>query len=138
MKTVLLADDDREFVNLLAQQLYSLELRPIVAYDALSAMILLKHDIPDLAILDMDMPYGNGLSLCDMMRSEPTWATIPVVLLTGRTEPALRRRASRLGISMIKKTVGYWEVLESKVCDLLGVESSVPAPLHLRKRSIKI
>ena len=42
---------------------------------------------PDLVLLDYEMPVCNGKQVLEMLRSENSFAGIPVIFLTGRTDP---------------------------------------------------
>lgn len=44
---------------------------------------VLAQTAPDLVLLDVDMPGATGLELCRMLRNDPRWATIPILVLTG-------------------------------------------------------
>ena len=43
--------------------------------------------VPDLLILDIDMPQVSGIELCRVVRNDPRWASLPVVFLTSRRDP---------------------------------------------------
>jgi DNA-binding response OmpR family regulator/HPt (histidine-containing phosphotransfer) domain-containing protein len=42
----------------------------------------LEASAPDLLILDLDMPTHNGIELCRAVRTDPQWATLPILVLT--------------------------------------------------------
>jgi DNA-binding response OmpR family regulator/HPt (histidine-containing phosphotransfer) domain-containing protein len=43
---------------------------------------VLEASVPDLLILDLDMPMYDGIELCQAVRTDPTWATLPILFLT--------------------------------------------------------
>ena len=43
---------------------------------------VLEASVPDLLILDLDMPLYDGIELCQAVRTDPTWATLPILFLT--------------------------------------------------------
>jgi DNA-binding response OmpR family regulator/HPt (histidine-containing phosphotransfer) domain-containing protein len=45
----------------------------------------LEASAPDLLILDLDMPTHDGIELCRAVRTDPTWATLPILFLTAHT-----------------------------------------------------
>ena len=47
----------------------------------------LEESEPDLLILDVDMPGVNGIELCQVVRNDPRWASLPIVFLTARRDP---------------------------------------------------
>ena len=52
---------------------------------------------PDLVVMDLDMPYLDGLQLCRMMRNDPVWSPLPVVFLTGRASAEIAREIFAAG-----------------------------------------
>lgn len=88
--TILVADDqDGQRVvldMLLSLDGYDLEM----ASDGREALEYLKENTPDLAILDIDMPFLTGIEICDRMRRIPRLRAVPVIILTGlRDESSL-------------------------------------------------
>jgi DNA-binding response OmpR family regulator len=45
----------------------------------------LEASDPDLLILDLDLPTYNGIELCRAVRTDPQWATLPILFLTAHT-----------------------------------------------------
>jgi DNA-binding response OmpR family regulator/HPt (histidine-containing phosphotransfer) domain-containing protein len=45
----------------------------------------LENSMPDLLILDLDMPTHNGIELCQAVRTDPQWANLPILFLTAHT-----------------------------------------------------
>jgi CheY-like chemotaxis protein len=88
--TILIADDQngqRVVLDmLLSLEGYQLEL----VADGREALDYLKDHTPDLAILDIDMPFLTGIEICDRMRRVPRLRPVPVIILTGlRDESSL-------------------------------------------------
>ena len=86
-KTILIADDDHDFVSIISIRCRLLGLKVFTAFDAFTALSLVRSTMPDLVCLDVGMPGGNGLSVCEMITSDPTFREIPVIMLTGRSDP---------------------------------------------------
>jgi DNA-binding response OmpR family regulator/HPt (histidine-containing phosphotransfer) domain-containing protein len=57
----------------------------------------LNSFLPDLLILDVEMPQFNGIDLCQVVRNDPTWRNLPVLFLTLHTEADLLYRAFASG-----------------------------------------
>ena len=93
-KTILIADDDHELVHVLAVRCRRLGLNVLCAHDAFTSLSLVKTGRPDVVCLDVDMPAGNGLSVCEMLSSDAACRTIPIIILTGRTDPETIMRAT--------------------------------------------
>jgi CheY-like chemotaxis protein len=87
-KTVLLVEDDRAL-----RQLYrlALEFRGYdvdVAADGVSALEAVEGgSVPDLVVLDVGLPRMSGLSVAADLAAHPATSAIPVIIVTGTTEP---------------------------------------------------
>ncbi len=76
---ILLVDDDRELIDLLAFALKRAGLEPIAAHDASSALRLYEEREPDLVVLDINLGPSSGL---DVLRELRRRAQLPVIMLT--------------------------------------------------------
>ena len=65
---ILLVDDDRELIDLLAFALKRAGLEPIGAYDAASALRLYDERHPDLVVLDINLGVSSGLDVLKELR----------------------------------------------------------------------
>jgi CheY-like chemotaxis protein len=92
-KCVLVVDDD-QVVHVLAKgTLESKGYEIISARDGLEALEVLKTKIPDLILLDVQMPKMDGYAFIMKKTADPALAKIPVIVLTsmGKTEPLFKR-----------------------------------------------
>lgn len=80
---ILVADDDGEVVQMLAQYLGSEGYRVVTAPDGVSALQQARTIRPDLVVLDWMMPGMTGLEVCRTLRAE---SRTPVIMLTARVE----------------------------------------------------
>ena len=76
---VLVADDDRELVELLGYALKRDGHRVVSAYDGLTALQLFQIEKPDLVLLDLNMPKRNGLEVIRELRRR---SEVPILMLT--------------------------------------------------------
>ncbi|MBX2823372.1 MAG: response regulator [Gammaproteobacteria bacterium] len=67
------------------------------ARDGLEALDSLAENLPDLILLDVEMPRMNGFDFLTAIRSEPAYQGLSVVMTTSRAASRHRRRASELG-----------------------------------------
>jgi CheY-like chemotaxis protein len=96
-KTMLVVEDEPRIVEMLTTRLKAAGYRVIPAYDAvLAGMMALKHH-PDLILLDISMPGGNGLLVAERLQHVETTASISIIFLTASRQPGLRARAMALG-----------------------------------------
>jgi CheY-like chemotaxis protein len=118
-KVVLIADDDRDLVHVLARRCGQLGLQVICAYDGFSALSLIKSERPDMACLDVEMPPGNGLSVCEMLTSDEACRSIPIAILTGRSDPDRIIRCHSLCAYYVEKCPDIWSRIEPLLKELL-------------------
>lgn len=97
-KTILLVDDEQELLNLLTTVLQGEGFRHIVtARDVASALEVFQREHPDLAVLDVGLPDGDGFTLCTYLRRLSNSTTLPVIFLTARNETIDRLTGLRAG-----------------------------------------
>jgi DNA-binding response OmpR family regulator len=52
---------------------------------------------PDLLILDIEMPKINGIQLCQVVRNDPQWTELPILILSAHSDSATRRQVFTVG-----------------------------------------
>ena len=123
-KRILIVDDDENLVDALARRCEALDLRVERAYDGMSALLKIDALEPDLVVLDVNMPSGSGLSVCEMVAHDPNLKAIPIIILTGRTDVETIASCNRLDAYYVHKGPAIWSRLEPLVVDLLGIGRS--------------
>lgn len=83
---ILVVDDDKEVVRLMRAYLEQAEYEVLVAYDGESAVHVIRHDRPDLILLDLMLPARDGYDITRLVRGDATLAHIPIIMLTARVE----------------------------------------------------
>jgi CheY-like chemotaxis protein len=124
-KTILIADDDHELVHALSLRCRGLGLRVLAAYDAFSVLSLAKTATPDVICLDVNMPAGNGLGVCEMLASDAVCRSIPVLVVTGQSDPDTIVRCHNMCVYYVEKNVDVWCRIEPLLWELLGKEDGV-------------
>jgi DNA-binding response OmpR family regulator len=94
-KTILIIDDEVGLRNLLKFRLVSFGFDVIVAEDGYTGIEMAKSMKPDLIILDIMMPYFNGIEVCKKLKSDYTTKGIPVVFLSVLAQKEDMRWAGR-------------------------------------------
>jgi DNA-binding response OmpR family regulator len=87
-KRIVVVDDDRLFRDQLQDILAEAGYQVSQAPSGLRLLSLLEVDRPDLILLDVAMSWINGFELCRAMKANPTYRSIPVVIISGRSSPA--------------------------------------------------
>jgi two-component system alkaline phosphatase synthesis response regulator PhoP len=94
---ILIVDDDLEIRQLLGEQLRDLGHESIYAADGIQALSLVRRERPDLMLLDLLLPAGDGFCVLERLRNIPEIAYIPVIVFSGSRSPAAEERALMLG-----------------------------------------
>src|SRR5918999_34776 len=105
---VLAVDDDPKILNLLKTLLEPHGLALTGLKDPKKFWDTIEDCSPDLLVLDLEMPHISGLELCRVVRNEPRWAGLPILLLTGHQEPDVVNRMFAAGADdyLTKPVVG--------------------------------
>jgi len=123
-KSLLIADDDPDVVELLTRRCQTLGIEVDSANSAISALSKIEEDVPDLVILDVDMPHGDGLSVCEMMSGHEELRLIPVVMLTSSSSEETIRRCHRLCAYYVLKCPDLWPRVEPLLYELLDLDEA--------------
>ena len=97
MKTCLLVDDSRVIRKVARRILEDLDFEVAEASDGLEALAWCRAAMPDVILLDWNMPVMNGLDFLRQLRTEPGGAAPQVVFCTVENEPARIREALAAG-----------------------------------------
>jgi CheY-like chemotaxis protein len=123
-KKIVLADDDADLVALLTERCTRRGYSVIGVGSGLDAINVIHRVVPDLVCIDVNMPAGNGLSVCEMMADDERLRSIPVVVLTGSSTQQTIRRCHDMMIYYVEKNVDVWSRIEPLFAELLDS----PAP----------
>lgn len=83
--SVLIVDDEPLTQDLLRLMLEPAGFRVSGAEDGLEALQKVKEVKPDIMILDVMMPYMDGITVCKKLRAQMETADLPIVMLSGKT-----------------------------------------------------
>lgn len=112
MVTALVIDDNSETADSLCQLLSLMEIDAIPAYGPRAALEFLLKEVPDLVLLDLNMPGVNGLEVLRYLRREPRLVDIPVIVVTAEDERFILQRSLRAGATAVITKPASFEELE--------------------------
>jgi len=119
-KSVLIADDDADILTALTLRLEEMGMHVRIANDATAALMMVHLDPPSVLIMDINMPGGNGLSVCEMLNTDPRRHNIPAIVLTGRTDAETITRCEQAGVHYVAKGGDVWKRVQPILGTILG------------------
>ena len=81
---ILVVDDDKDIVRLMRAYLEQAGYEVLAAYNGETALFTIRHERPDLVLLDLMLPERDGLEIIRLLRSDPFLAQTPVIMVTAR------------------------------------------------------
>ena len=125
---ILIADDDIKLLQALTVRLKAEGYEVIATQDAYQALAAAGRDKPDLLLLDINIPAGNGFSVQERIAKIEELAGIPIVYITGEEPEAVDHTAKELGafavvhkpfetehlLDTVRAALGYW--VERSAC----------------------
>jgi DNA-binding response OmpR family regulator len=108
---ILIVEDDVKITLALATRLRAAGQDVVLAYDALQALEMALKTLPDLVLLDIGLPCGNGLVVAERIQNLMPKYT-PIIFLTASRQPGLRHKAMALGaVGFLEKPYDAGELL---------------------------
>ncbi len=99
-RTFALVVDDSITVRRVTQRLLERNgMRVLTAKDGMDAVSLLQENMPDIILLDIEMPRMDGYEVAAHVRNDPRLKHIPIVMITSRVSEKHRARAIELGVN---------------------------------------
>ncbi|MDY6806942.1 MAG: EAL domain-containing protein [Cyanobacteriota bacterium] len=109
---ITIVDDNPTNLKVLFKFLNESGFKVLVAKNAISAIEKVKQTLPDLILLDVMMPGIDGFETCSRLKAEEATKDIPVIFMTGLSEPVDKLKGLELGaVDYITKPFHQEEVL---------------------------
>jgi DNA-binding response OmpR family regulator len=113
-KKILVVDDDEDVSRGLRILFRSHDYLAVVATDAVTAISQAIKEIPDLIILDLGIPAGDGYLVMERLGNIESLASIPVIVFTARDEENNKERCLEAGAkAFFQKPVDHAELLST-------------------------
>jgi len=118
---ILLVEDEEENQLLGMTLLRKLPAQSFLARNGAEALALAIEKLPDLVLLDINMPIMNGFEVLEKLRVEPKTTELAVIMLTSSVTPADFTRAKKLGAKGFLNKPYDIDNFLSRVCLELGL-----------------
>ena len=123
MKSILIIEDDRKIAIPLTIRLKSAGYEATAAYDALTGLNAAVKNPPDLVLLDISLPVGNGFTLFERIQTLLP-APTPILFITASKQAGFRQKANELGAA------GYFEKPYEVEELLVAIQNVLNPPDH--------
>ncbi|MEE9146726.1 MAG: response regulator [Candidatus Tectomicrobia bacterium] len=127
MKKILIVEDDKRIVMALNIRLRAQGYEVCAAYDAMLAMTLAMEHRPDLVLLDISMPGGDGFLVAERLQNSVVTSGVPIIFLTALKQEGLREKAMELGAEAF-----FEKPFESDEL-LAAIEAALGEPANVRE-----
>jgi DNA-binding response OmpR family regulator len=118
---ILIVDDERDFVELVQYRLAGLGCEFIVANNGVQALSQARQFKPSLILLDILLPDLDGLSVCEILRRQPSTKKIPIIFMSALSSEVTRRTVAMQADDFFTKPLDL-ERLQLRITELLHRE----------------
>ncbi|MGA2695192.1 MAG: response regulator [Terriglobales bacterium] len=113
-RKILIVDDDPDLRRGLNLRLRANQFETVYATDGFTAMAMAQKERPDLIILDIGLPAGDGFVVLDRLQQAATLSAIPVIVLTARDPQSNRERILKAGaVAFFQKPADNSDLLDA-------------------------
>ncbi|MFH1239230.1 MAG: response regulator [bacterium] len=121
-KKILVADDEPNILKVLASRLQANGYEVITASNGMEAVMKAHNEKPALVILDIRMPAGSGINVCESLKKSKDTEKIPLIFITAYPSQEIKEKALEMGVgAFIAKPFEDKDLL-AKVKNALGEE----------------
>jgi DNA-binding response OmpR family regulator len=113
-RKILIVEDDADIRGLLNARLRQGSYDTAVATDGMTALAVARRELPDLILLDLGLPAGDGFTVMERLRAITSLADVPVVVITARDAATNRDKAEASGaVAFVEKPIDFDQLLET-------------------------
>ena len=124
---VLVVDDSLTVRKITTRLLTREGFRVDSAKDGVDALEKMHDLIPDVVLLDVEMPRMDGFELARVMRGDTQLKSVPIIMITSRTADKHRNHAMEIGVNVYLGKPYQEQQLLDAIAEQLGQEATVPA-----------
>lgn len=119
---VMVVDDSITVRKVTARLLQRHQFQVMTAKDGVDAITQLHDDIPDVMLLDIEMPRMDGFELATIIRHDERLKHLPIIMITSRTGEKHRERAEQIGVNRYLGKPYNEETLLGTIDEMLKLE----------------
>jgi chemosensory pili system protein ChpA (sensor histidine kinase/response regulator) len=119
---VMVVDDSITMRKVTGRVLERNNMEVLTAKDGVDAVEKMAERVPDLVLLDIEMPRMDGYEVAQNMRSDPRLKDVPIIMITSRTGEKHRQRAMDIGVNRYLGKPYQEPELMRNVFEMLGIE----------------
>ena len=97
--TIMVVDDSITIRKVTERMLNRYGIEVVLAKDGVDATNLLQDNIPDLMLLDIEMPRMDGFEVASYVRNDERLKNIPIIMITSRTGSKHKEKAMEIGVN---------------------------------------
>ncbi len=127
-KRIIIVEDEPDMAELVAMRLRREGYRVDVSHDGMDALHRVRSSSPDLVLLDLMLPGLSGTEVAREIRSDPRTASIPIVMLTAKSEESDMIVGLQLGADDYVTKPFSMSVLVARVAAVLRRSAQLGAP----------
>jgi DNA-binding response OmpR family regulator len=123
---VLVVDDESDFLELLKYNLEGQGFDILTAGDGVQALNVARRELPDVVLVDLMLPDLDGFSVCEILRSQPSTARVPIIVVSALDGEYVRSRGIQTGVACCFR----------KPVDMKALGDSIRSSYELSRESI--
>lgn len=112
---VLYADDDPILREFAVVHLSTESAEVVTAEDGVAALQSIEESLPDILLLDLEMPRMDGFEALQRLRANPSTERLPIIVVTGREDVAAIDRAFEAGATAFVAKPINWRLLSYQI-----------------------
>jgi len=122
---VMIVDDSLTVRKITSRLLVREGFAVTTAKDGVDALQLLGEQVPDVILLDIEMPRMDGFEFAKTIKGDPKYVNIPIIMITSRTAEKHRSRAAELGVDLYLGKPYQEDELLKHLREMTGVAASM-------------
>jgi two-component system KDP operon response regulator KdpE len=126
-KKILIVEDEKDCLLIMAAELRASGYKVVSAWDAVGAVMMAVQEKPDLILLDIGLPAGNGIVVMERIAAISNIAATPIIIVTASDSAKTKKQAFEKGAAAYFQKPFELDKLLEAIQKALGVSSPANA-----------